>query len=149
MHLVQSPNRQLQRTVKRHRGDDASASFHCALAPSKRQRAAANALARGTIENAFVEPRKVIDPLIEKRHIKKWPGDDAMKAAWDKFLSGEKEAAIDGAVKRGIDRAVATRVIESHLAALEKWKKIGEEVGTDGDKLAEKMWDEVYSKVKF
>jgi hypothetical protein len=38
----QPPNKQLQRTVTRHRGDDASAPFHCALASRfKRQRAAA------------------------------------------------------------------------------------------------------------
>ena len=110
--------------------------------------AAANALAKGTIENAYVEPKKVTEPLIKKRGIEEWPGDDAMRAAWKKFLAGEKAAAIEGAVKRGIDRAVATRVMESHLKALAKWKKIGEEVGLDGDKLADKMWQEVFSKVK-
>jgi hypothetical protein len=37
-----SPNKQLQRTVERHRGDAASASFHFALASRiTRQRAAA------------------------------------------------------------------------------------------------------------
>jgi hypothetical protein len=37
-----TPNKQLQRTVKRHRGDVASAPFHFALAPRvTRQRAAA------------------------------------------------------------------------------------------------------------
>jgi hypothetical protein len=37
-----SPNKQLQRTVIRLRGDDASAPFHYALAPRiKRHRAAA------------------------------------------------------------------------------------------------------------
>jgi hypothetical protein len=44
-----SPNEQLQRTVKRHRGDDASASFHYALASRvERQRAAAAELRRWT-----------------------------------------------------------------------------------------------------
>jgi len=37
-----SANKQLQRTVTRRRGDGASATFHCALAPRfTRQRAAA------------------------------------------------------------------------------------------------------------
>jgi hypothetical protein len=40
--VCQASNKQLQRTVERHRGDAASAPFHYALAPrSKRQRAAA------------------------------------------------------------------------------------------------------------
>ena len=40
--LCQSPNKQLQRTVTRRRGDGASAPFHYALAPRiTRQRAAA------------------------------------------------------------------------------------------------------------
>jgi hypothetical protein len=40
--LCQSPNKQLQRTVIRHRGDTASAPFHYALAVRfTRQRAAA------------------------------------------------------------------------------------------------------------
>jgi len=38
----QAPDKQLQRTVTRHRSDVASAPFHCALAARvKRQRAAA------------------------------------------------------------------------------------------------------------
>jgi hypothetical protein len=38
----QSPNKQLQRTVERHRGDAARAPFHCARASRiRRQRAAA------------------------------------------------------------------------------------------------------------
>jgi len=45
LHLVYestSPNKQLQRTVTRRRGDGASAPFHYALAPRfTRQRAAA------------------------------------------------------------------------------------------------------------
>jgi hypothetical protein len=40
--MYRPPNKQLQRTVKRHRGDGASAPFHYALAPRiTRQRAAA------------------------------------------------------------------------------------------------------------
>jgi hypothetical protein len=40
--LCQPPNKHLQRTVTRRRGDDASAPFHYALAPRfTRQRAAA------------------------------------------------------------------------------------------------------------
>jgi hypothetical protein len=39
---AQTPNKQLQRTVTRRRGDGTSAPFHCALVPRvTRQRAAA------------------------------------------------------------------------------------------------------------
>jgi hypothetical protein len=39
--VCQPPNKQLQRTLTRHRGDGASAPFHSALAPRiTRQRAA-------------------------------------------------------------------------------------------------------------
>jgi hypothetical protein len=42
----QSPNKQLQRTVERHRGDAASAPFHYALASRFTRRRAASELRR-------------------------------------------------------------------------------------------------------
>jgi TRAP-type C4-dicarboxylate transport system substrate-binding protein len=112
-------------------------------------KAAANALAKGTIENAYVVPPRDVEPLIKKKHITKWPGDDDMHAAWTKFLKGEVEAAIVGAKKRGIKEDVARRILTAHHKNLEKWKNIGDKVGTDGDKFAQVMWDEIFSKVKY
>ncbi|NQV57399.1 MAG: hypothetical protein HQ503_16180 [Rhodospirillales bacterium] len=112
-------------------------------------RAAANAIAKGTIENAYILPSKDIAPLIKKKKIAKWPGDAGLKGAWGKFLSGEVEAVIAGAQKRGIKEDVARRVVETHLANLKKWKKISDEVGLDKAKYAQALWDNVFSKVKY
>jgi hypothetical protein len=46
--VVPAPNKQLQRTVTRHRSDAASAPFHYALAPRGRPQRAAAELRRYT-----------------------------------------------------------------------------------------------------
>jgi hypothetical protein len=57
--LCQAPNKQLQRTVARHRGDAARAPFHCARASRfKRQRAAAE-LRRYTVGRALLSFKRI------------------------------------------------------------------------------------------
>ena len=111
-------------------------------------RAAPGAISHGTIQSTQIEPKTKIDPVIKKKGIKEWPGDAKLHAAWDDFVKGEKQACIDLAVKRGIDRAVATRIVERHIADTKKWLKIANDVGTDEDKFADALWNEIYSKVK-
>ncbi len=112
-------------------------------------RAFVNGIAIGTIENTYIMPPKIVGPLMKKRKITQWPGDKELKAAWSKFLTGEKEAVIAGAVKRGIKEATARRIVNTHLANLKKWGKISREVGTDKKKFAKALWDNIFSKVKY
>ena len=112
-------------------------------------RAFANSLAYSTILNGYIDPPNVVNPILKKKKITKWAGDAALKAAWAKFLKAEVSAVIAGAVKRGIKREAATRVVNAHLANLRKWDTISKEVGLDQTKLAAAFWDNIYSKVKY
>ncbi len=112
-------------------------------------RAMANASASSTIINGYTHPAKTLNPIIKKKKIKKWAGDDALRSAWGKFLKAEIPAIIKGAVKRGIKKEAAERIVKAHRANLKKWAKISKEVGMDKNKLAKAMWDNIYSKVKY
>lgn len=111
--------------------------------------AAPKAIAHATIETEYVTPKTKLEPVIKKHHITEWKGDAKLRASWTEFMKGEKEATIGIAVKRGIDKAVATRVIEKHIANAAKWKKIADEVGSDEKKFADALWKEIYSKVDY
>jgi len=112
-------------------------------------RAMANSLASSTIRASYINPKKVVDPIIKEKKITKWPGDAALKTAWNKHLKAEIPAIIAGAVKRGIKKDTAERIVNAHRANLKKWAKISKEVGQDKDKLAAALWDNIYSKVQF
>ncbi|MAF48513.1 MAG: hypothetical protein CMM10_09630 [Rhodospirillaceae bacterium] len=111
--------------------------------------AISKSLASATIDNTYNLPEKVVGPLMKKKKITRWPGDAAMKSAWKDFQKGEKAAVIAGAVKRGIKKETAERIVNVHLANLKKWGKMSKEIGTDKKKLAQALWDHVFSKVKY
>jgi len=112
-------------------------------------RAITNALASSTIVAGYNNPKTLIDPIIKNKKITKWAGDAALKSAWGKFLKAEIPAIIAGAVKRGIKKETAQRIVKVHRANLDKWAAISKEVGQDRQKLATVLWDNIYSKVKF
>jgi len=112
-------------------------------------RAAPHWVAHGSIQTNLIEPKTKIDPVIAKKHITKWDGGAKLRTEWADFLKGERAACVETAVKRGVDKAVATRVIDAHIKNTEKWDKIAKETGTDEKKLADALWNEIYSKVKY
>lgn len=112
-------------------------------------RAIADATARGTIQGAYFDEPKLVAGIIKSKKIRSWDGGAEFKAAWKKFLANEITEVIAGAEKRGIPKDVAERIVKTHLAALEKWKKISAEVGNDKAKFAQALWDNVYSKLKY
>lgn len=97
-------------------------------------RAIPMAVSKGTIQTSYVEPKTKIEPMIEKKHITEWKGDAKLQAAWDEFMKGEREACIETAMKRGIDKAVATRIVDVHMKNTQKWLKIAKEIGPDEQK---------------
>lgn len=120
------------------------------ISPENKQivlRAIADATAAGTIQGAYFDEPALVNQIIADKGIASWDGGDEFPAAWEEFRAGEIDAVIAGAEKRGIDKEVAQRIVETHLAALEKWKKISDEVGDDKEKFAQALWDEVYSKL--
>lgn len=112
-------------------------------------RAAPMAVSMGTIQTSYIEPKTRLDPVIKQKHITEWDGGSKLEASWAEFIKGEKAACIDLAVKRGIDRAVATRIVERHIKNTQKWLKIAEDIGPDEQKFADALWNEIYSKVKY
>jgi TRAP-type C4-dicarboxylate transport system substrate-binding protein len=68
-------------------------------------------------------------------------------AKWRAFIAGERVNVVKFAKERGI--ADPEPLIEAYLKNFDKWAAISKSVNGDSEAFSQKMWDEIYSKVKF
>ena len=71
----------------------------------------------------------------------------AFAKAWTDFAATEQATVTEGAKKRGV--ADAEKLVKTHLANVEKWKGIIDQVGTDPVKLSAELRTRVFDKTKF
>lgn len=65
------------------------------------------------------------------------------------FKASEAKRLISSAVKRGVDLAVAERLLEAYNKNYAIWEKLSADIGTDNAKFVAALNDRVYSKLKY
>ncbi|MFA5522074.1 MAG: C4-dicarboxylate TRAP transporter substrate-binding protein [Castellaniella sp.] len=74
-------------------------------------------------------------------------GDSRIDALLTEHREAERQLIIDDFVKNGGDADKTAVMLDTFFDLLEKWSKISAEVGTDVDLFAQKLDEEIYSRV--
>jgi len=72
---------------------------------------------------------------------------DGFKAVWGDFLETERERILKAGAEIGTPEP--EKLVDTYLANYAEWEKLVADIGFDSDRLAELLWERVYSKVKF
>jgi hypothetical protein len=98
-----------------------------------------------TITNFIVRNNEALEEQKAQNGVKVvQAGDDFAKLLADYQVA---EFDLNVAKAKGLGVEDPEAFIEAYKAAVEKWRGISAEVGLDVEKLADKMWEEIYSKV--
>lgn len=95
----------------------------------------------------YVEQQREVREMATKRGVQFWkPGKDFTDAL-AKFRKDDLPRLAEDFKGRGV--ADPEKLIQSHLAALDKWEKIVEKTGTDRAALEKAIQEEIYDKIKY
>jgi len=97
------------------------------------------------INFSYYEEGQVAAEEAKAAGIKFYPMGDDMKASFDEFLSGEVDYTIAKATEAGVEKP--REVVDALMENVEKWRGIMAEIGMDREAYAEKLWEEIYSKL--
>ena len=85
--------------------------------------------------------------LAKEKGVNFVPSNPELSALKNQFTEELNVSQAEVAKKRGVKDPEA--VIDAILKSLKKWEKIVAEVGYDQDKLADRLYTEVFSKIKY
>lgn len=97
------------------------------------------------INFSYYEEGEVAAEEAKAAGINFYPMSDDMKASFDEFLAGEVDFSISKATEAGVENP--GEIINALMENVKKWKAIMAEIGMDRDAYAEKLWEEIYSKL--
>ncbi|RVV98132.1 C4-dicarboxylate ABC transporter substrate-binding protein [Mesobaculum littorinae] len=100
-----------------------------------------------TINNFVIGTNETLEDQIANNGVKMVAPEnpEEWQAMMDRYLEEQRTTAIEMASNFGVEDPEA--FLDAYDEALIKWGKLSEEIGTDVDKFAETLWEEVYSKV--
>ena len=95
----------------------------------------------------YIADEAAVAKLAKGKGVNFLKSDPELTALGVKFKEELNTAQAKAATKRGVKEPKVA--IEAILASLKKWEKIVAEVGYDQDKLSERLYTEVFSKIKY
>ncbi|WP_172294638.1 TRAP transporter substrate-binding protein DctP [Pseudoruegeria sp. HB172150] len=100
-----------------------------------------------TINNFIIRTNEVLEDQITNNGVKMVATENPEEwdALMDKFIEEQRQIGIDFASGFGVEDPAS--FIDAYTEALEKWRGLSAEIGTDVEKFEQVLWDEVYSKV--
>lgn len=87
----------------------------------------------------------VLNEEINNHGVKLVEPDIDFQELFDRYKAGERGASIERAIGLGVEKPEA--ILDAYERNVEKWRKLSDAIGGDTAKLAETLWQEVYSKV--
>lgn len=108
-------------------------------------RASARVTAKHTIGNYVVRDEQSFQNQVKENGVELVEPADDLKSLVEGFAKADRERLIKTGKQLGVDDPAT--LIDTYLAAVEKWKPIAAEAGNDVDALTQRLWDEVFSKV--
>ncbi|MCG8382891.1 MAG: C4-dicarboxylate TRAP transporter substrate-binding protein [Gammaproteobacteria bacterium] len=95
----------------------------------------------------YVKDEEEVAKLAKEKGVNFVPSNPELSALKNQFTEELNVSQAEVAKKRGVKDPEA--VIDAILKSLKKWEKIVAEVGYDQDKLADRLYTEVFSKIKY
>lgn len=108
-------------------------------------RASARVTAKHTIGNYVLRDEESFQRQVKDNGVQLVAPADDLTSLVEGFGKADRDRLIKAGEKLGVENPEA--LIDTFLAAVEKWKPIAAEVGTDVDAMTQRLWDEVFSKV--
>lgn len=114
-------------------------------AKSAHLRASAYVTAKHTIGNYVVKDEETFQAQVAENGVAYVEPEADLVALVEGFAEADRDRLIENAEQLGVSDPAT--LIDTYFAAVEKWQGISQEIGPDVDAFAEKLWDEVYSKL--
>lgn len=108
-------------------------------------RASAYTSAKHTIGNYVLKDEETFQAQVADNGVSYVEPSEELVSLVSGFADADRARLIENGKQLGVEDPAA--LMDAYFAAFEKWKSISAEVGTDVDAFAQKLWDEVYSKV--
>jgi TRAP-type C4-dicarboxylate transport system substrate-binding protein len=101
--------------------------------------------AKHSIGNFILKNKTSLDEVIKTKGVKVLPVGKDFQDWIASYKAGEAKVNADRARQLGVkDPEAVQKAYEKNLV---KWRKLEKEIGTDVDKFADVLWNEIYSKV--